>query len=144
MEINENNVSLFPVSDESAIEKIEKELKSFKGGNKAKAVSGHVAANLKSFCKNAQFAAAVIKSEKTLSDCCEEIMKKVGDSISDIEVYRRAAKFYFPGAVVKFSMQIEVDGKIEAAEETALGRESTPKRKKIKQESNVIQVSLFD
>ena len=137
----------------SAVEKIDKELKDFKGGNKEKAVSSHVAKTLKSFCKNSMFGDAVLKSIKTLSDCCHEVMKGVGSSISDIEVYRRAARFYFPGAKVTFSMQIEVDGAVSDAEasDTTMPAEALRKKPsmgkaaaKVAAPAEKIQISLFD
>ncbi|MEG1998206.1 MAG: hypothetical protein RR051_07155, partial [Clostridiales bacterium] len=41
-------------------------------------------------------------------DCCEEIMKGVGSSISDLEVYRKAVQFYFPGADIQMKMTIDL------------------------------------
>lgn len=142
----------------AAAAKIESELKSFKGGRKETAVSSHVAKTLKAFCGNEEFALAVAKSKKTLSACCTEIMKSVGSSISDIEVYRRAAKFYFPGASVKFNMEIQIGGAAMLAEAPAeapavettrpaggarAGRTGA-KRAKSKADEKVIQISLFD
>lgn len=74
---------------EKAIEKIQKELKAFTGGNKEKAVSKPVAETLEMFCKqNEEFAQAIYESDKTLSNCCKTIMEKSGNAISDIEVYK--------------------------------------------------------
>lgn len=62
---------------EKAIEKIQKELKAFTGGNKEKAVSKPVAETLEMFCKqNEEFAQAIYESDKTLSNCCKTIMEK--------------------------------------------------------------------
>lgn len=92
-----------------AIEKIEKELRAFKGGNKESAVKESVAAALKEFAgQDQEFAQAIVQSEKTLSDCCAAVMKGVGNSISDHEVYRRAVQFYFKGADVRFQMVVEM------------------------------------
>lgn len=140
-----------------ATAKLDAELKAFKGGRKEAAVSSHVATTLKQFCKNEQFAMAVANCKKNLSACCEEIMKSVGTSISDIEVYRRAAKFYFPGSVVKFSMEIQIDGVSTAAEAptdvlspAAASSTNAPRKRtaldkpKKKGDSNIIQISLFE
>jgi hypothetical protein len=63
-----------------------------------------------SFCEqDAEFAQAVAQSEKTFEDCLKEIAKGVGRAISDIEVYKRAARFWFPGAEVDFTMTIRVN-----------------------------------
>lgn len=94
-----------------AIEKIDKELESFKGDPKAAAVKTHVADVLKSFCEQEEeFAQAIIQSEITLSDCCKEILKGVISSISDLEVYSKAVKCYFSTATISFSMAINLSG----------------------------------
>lgn len=94
-----------------AIEKIDKELKGFKGDPKATAVKTHVADVLKSFCnQDEEFAQAVAQSEITLSDCCKTILQGVGNSISDLEVYSKAVKCYFSTATVNFSMAINLSG----------------------------------
>ena len=59
------------------------------------------------FCEQkAELADAVLQQEKTLGDCCEQIMKGCGSSISDIEVYAKAVEFYFPGAKVEMKMTV--------------------------------------
>lgn len=94
---------------EKAIEKIEQEMKSFKGDKYGQAVGASVAEALKDFARqDGEFAQAIIQNDKTVSDCCAQIMKGVGGSVSDIEVYRRAAAFYFPGATVRFQMMIDL------------------------------------
>lgn len=97
---------------EQAIQKLEKELKAFKSAdNKAKAVQSAVADALKSFCEqDDEFAQAVVQNDKTLSDCCESCMKGVGNSISDIEAYKKAVNFYFSGADIKMTMKIDLIG----------------------------------
>lgn len=101
---------------EQAIEKLCKELGEFKGGQKEQAVSKYVANTLKSFClQDEEFAQAVVQSGKTLSDCCTEIMKDTKNYISDNEVYRRAAQFYFPGSDIIFSMKINLSASAEKA-----------------------------
>lgn len=93
----------------TAIEKIDKELKSFKGANKEKAVSKAIADTLKNFCRqDNEFAQAIVQNDKTLSDCCAAVMKGVGNSISDIDVYKKAVEFYFPGAGIEFTMKIDL------------------------------------
>lgn len=136
----------------SAAEKMDAELKDFKGGQKAKAVSSYVAKAIKQFSKNERFAAAVVASKKTLSDCCTKVMENVGSSISDIEVYRRAAAFYFPGCKVAFKMEIEVDGvqtpteeisePVEPSKQAAV--QSKPKQARKAANKSVMQISLFD
>jgi len=79
-----------------------------------------VAKTLISFCDDERFARAIAESEKTLSDCCKAIMSDVGHSgISDLEVYKRAAEFYFPTATVLFKMEICLDAQEELEREAA-------------------------
>ncbi|MGN0539816.1 MAG: Cas9 inhibitor AcrIIA9 family protein [Candidatus Fimenecus sp.] len=97
---------------EKAIEKLDRELKAFRGTDiKATAVKDAVADTLKMFCEqDEEFAQAVVQTDKTLTDCCESIMKKVGQSISDIDTYKQAVNFYFAGAVINFKMTIDLTG----------------------------------
>lgn len=97
-------------------EKLENEMKEKINGRHASAVRPAVYAQLLDFCEqNEEFAQAVLDSEKTLNDCCEEIMKGVGSSISDIEVYSRMVRFYFPGASVEFQLCINLAADAEAS-----------------------------
>ena len=100
-----------------ATEKIAKELKTFKGGNKETAVSKFVASTITHFCEQSEkFAAVVAKTPRTLSDCCAEIMSGVGTSVSDIDVYRKAVKHYFPDSEVHMTMEI-ITGEVPPDEE---------------------------
>ena len=91
-------------------EKIQKELTEAqnKGSQKVKAVSSHVAEKLIKFAENKTFGLAIQESESTLSECCKEILKDVKSHVSDIEVYKKAAQFYFPTADIEFTMDILV------------------------------------
>ena len=120
----------------TAQEKIDKELKEFKGGNKEKIVSTHVAKTLKQFCQNVDFATSVNEKKGTLSDCCKTIMEKTGSSVSDIEVYRKAASFYFPKTKINFTMEIQLD-----MPERISTAKSYPKKESKSNDS--IQISLF-
>lgn len=107
----------FPYS-RLAVEKIAEELKTFKGDRYGEAVKKHVASTLTHFCEqNEQFAEVVYKTKRTLSDCCAEIMKGCGTSISDIDVYRGAVRHYFPNADIEFHMTITLNGDAPTAEE---------------------------
>ena len=105
---------------ERAISKLQQELKEFQSNdNKAKAVKDAVADALIDFCKqDDEFAQAIVKSDKTLSDCCNATMKGVGNSISDLEVFKKAVKFYFSTADIQFKMAIDLCGNIGEAEKT--------------------------
>lgn len=112
-----------------AVEKIDAELKGFVGDRYASAVKNHVAATIKHFCEeNEQFARVVYETKRTLSDCCKEIMKGCGNSISDIDVYRGAVKNYFPNAEIDFHMTIKIKGDPPTAEEMARVPKDKPKK----------------
>lgn len=98
---------------DKAIEKLKSEKKAFKGSNKETAIKKALCDALTDFCKqDEEFAQAVAQNEKTLSDCAKEIMKDVGSSISDIEVYRRAVQFYFAGAEIHMTMRVDLCGSL--------------------------------
>ena len=69
--------------NELAIAKIDKELAAMGNcGQKESAVKSHVARTLKEFCgQDAEFAQAVVQTEKTLGECCKKIMQDCGTSI---------------------------------------------------------------
>lgn len=97
-------------TQKKAIEKIYKEIEEFKGDKYGQVIYKPVAEALKQFCDNERFAAAILESDKTLSDCCKDVTKGVTKSLSDIDAYRKAVQFYFPEANVKFDMRIILSG----------------------------------
>ena len=98
-----------------ALNKLEEGKKNV-SGNKEKAMAPAVKAQLKSFCRqDAEFAQAVAQGG-TFADCMKEVAKGVGSSISDLDAYKKAVRFYFPGAEVKMQLTIDLIGK--AAGET--------------------------
>lgn len=103
-----------------AITKLTDELTEFKGDRYGETVKSAVAETLMDFCnKSEDFAAIIAASDKTLSECIAAIMKGCGRAISDIEVYRRAVRFYCPDADVQFDMVISMPGKAEKQEPAA-------------------------
>jgi len=125
----------------AAVEKIAAELKDFKGGNKESAVKTFIASTLTHFCEQeVRFAKAVLFTTRTLSDCCGEVMKGCGNSISDIDVYRAAVKHYFPNTEVHMKMEVHFTGADPTNEEltrpsTVKSAEPKPKKEKAKTES---------
>lgn len=85
------------------------EIKESNWGRKEFLIAVHVVDNLILFAKNEEFCLAIKNSEATLKDCCKEIMKDVGNHISDIDVYRKAAQFYFKDAEIEFNMSIIIN-----------------------------------
>lgn len=102
-----------------AVEKLKKEQKGVTGRHEAIMASA-VAAQLQAFCQqDAEFAQAVVQGG-TFADCMKKVAEGVGQSISDLEAYKKAVQFYFPGAEVSMKLTIDLIGK--AAE----GHESEP------------------
>ena len=63
---------------------------------------------LASFCEqSAAFAEAVMAEGKTLVGCLDSF-KVAGQNLSDLEVYRMAAQYFFPEAVIEHRMEIKV------------------------------------
>lgn len=79
------------------------------GGDKyVAAMKNEVCDTLNEFCsQDDEFAQAVVQGG-SFGDCMAAVAKNTGSSISDIEAYRRAVAFYFPGAGVHFEMRIDL------------------------------------
>lgn len=94
-----------------AIEKLKKEKHACKNlSKKAEVVKNAVYTALCDFCKHQEFAQAVEQTDKTFQECCETCVKGTGNAVSDLELYRRAAQFYFDGADVQFHMHVHLPG----------------------------------
>lgn len=77
-------------------------------GQKENAMAPSVREALTDFCRqDAEFAQAVAQGG-SFEDCMAAVAKGVGGSISDLEAYRKAVRFYFKGADVRFRMEIDL------------------------------------
>ena len=97
-------------------------------GQKEKAMAGAVFTAMKDFClQDEEFAQAVVQGG-SFADCMKKVASGVGSSISDLEAYKKAVQFYFPGAEVKMQLTIDLIGKAAGpkAEEPAPVQESAP------------------
>ena len=93
-------------------------------------IKTYVHSALAGFCKqNESFAKAIIDGG-TFAECIKYCTEGIGGNtgISDIDIYRRAVQFYFPGARVDFKIQIMTDGA-----QTVIHEE--PEREKMKTET---------
>lgn len=92
-------------------------------GNKERAVCAAVQEALSDFCRQeAEFAQAVLDNDGGFGDCLREVVKNTGSCLSDVEAYRRAVHYYFPGAEVRVTMRVDLVGKaadLQSAEKTA-------------------------
>ena len=92
---------------EQAKGKLEQGAKGIKGQKEA-AMKGAVKSTLLDFCRqNEEFAQAVVQGG-TFPECMTAVAKGVGSSISDLEAYKKAVGFYFPGADVTMQMRIRL------------------------------------
>lgn len=95
-----------------ALEKLDKEQKAV-NGQKEKVMAGPVLAAIKDFCKQEEeFAQAVVQGS-TFADCMKAVAQGVGNAISDIDAYKKAVQFYFPGAKVQMQLSIDLIGDAE-------------------------------
>ena len=125
----------------TAIDKLNAENKAFKGDNKAKAMRSAVLDALIGFCKqDGEFAQAIAQNDSTFSDCMAAVAKGVGQSISDLEAYKKAVQFYFPGAKIKFNMTIDLIG--DAAIDTNITM--TTNIEQVDKGKSVLEISLDD
>ena len=80
-------------------------------GQYQRAVAPETAKALMEFCKQEpEFEQAIEQSGVDFQCCLDKVIKGVGESISDLEVYTKAAKFYFSTAAVHFHMTIDLSG----------------------------------
>lgn len=92
-----------------AVAKLEKEKAAVKG-QKETVMAGAVMKTLKDFClQEEEFAQAIVQGGSFV-DCMKAVAKGVGTSISDIDAYKKAVQFYFPGAKVKMQLSIDLIG----------------------------------
>lgn len=99
----ENMDKISPIIIQQAKEKIK--TSGAKLGQKERAIEKATAETLKQFCnQSVEFSRAIAESDKTFDGCLSEIVKGVGSSISDFDVFTKAVQYYFPGAVVEFKM----------------------------------------
>jgi len=103
-------VEKFTTAEEKLKSEYEKFKSSAKSSTKEAMVSRPVLEALLNFCEDESFSAAVLANPNTLQDCLSAIMKGAGSVISDLEVYQRAAAFYFPNAKISFHMTIDTNG----------------------------------
>ena len=99
---------------DEALKKLRSEFQSGKYDKYGQVMKMDVLCQLESFIEqDEEFAQAVVQGG-TFEDCMKAVAKSCGQSLSDVEAYRRAVAFYFPGAKVKMQLTIDLIG--EAAE----------------------------
>ena len=91
-----------------AVDKLRGELLAGKFDRYANIMKKDVEAALKDFCRqDEEFAQAVVQGG-TFEDCMKKVATNCGNGLSDLEAFRRAVQFYFPGADIQFQMKIDL------------------------------------
>lgn len=95
---------------EQAKERLQKESEA-KLDRYGEAMKNAVKEALLNFCRQEEeFAQAVVQGG-SFKDCMAAVGKKVkNNAISDLEAYKAAVEFYFPGAAVSMKMNIDLCG----------------------------------
>lgn len=99
--------------NDMAIKKIQTELAAFNGGNVENVMKKEVATALCDFCRQDKAFADAVAHGGSFADCMASVAKNFGFGISDIEAYKRAVQFFFPGAVIEMKMTIDISGEAE-------------------------------
>ena len=95
---------------DQALKKIQAEYKSGKYDRYGQVMKADVLRQIEDFIEqDDEFAQAVVQGG-TFEDCMKAVAKSCGQALSDVEAYRRAAAFYFPGANVKMQLTIDLIG----------------------------------
>lgn len=90
-------------------EKLTAELTNAKLGRHETEVKNAVLRTICKFCEqNAEFKQAIEQSDKSFANCLKATVKGAGTSLEDLEVYKRAVAFYFPGADIKCTMTLDL------------------------------------
>ena len=99
-----------------AKKKLETEWKTGQYSRYAAAMKDAVLEALDAFCRqDGEFAQAVVQGG-TFEDCMKAVARNCGNAISDLEAFRRAVQFYFPGADVQFQMSVNLCASVENEE----------------------------
>lgn len=107
---------------DKAMEKTTAERKAVKGQRET-IMADPVLDMIHEFCIQSEEFARAVAEGGTFADCMTAVAKGVGNSISDIDAYKKAVAFYFPGAEIKVQMQIVTEQKKERAKPIMLSLE---------------------
>lgn len=104
---------------DEAKEKLDRELKAGSFDKYGNAMKGEVHKALLDFCRQDKEFAQAVAQGGSFTDCMKAVGKCVtGNSISDIQAYGAAVKFYFPGAGIDVKMTINLCAEVEKQEES--------------------------
>ena len=110
---------------DQALKKLREGAKNVRG-NKESAMKDAVRATLETFCtQDEEFAQAVVQGGD-FPACMAAVARGVGRSISDLEAYKKAVQFYFPGAEIRMQMTIDLIGSAAVKEAPAPAEQKKP------------------
>lgn len=95
---------------DAAMKKLDGEFKSGSYDKYASAMKKAVREAIETFCKQDEEFAQAVAQGGSFADCMKAVAKNCGSSISDLEAYRRAVQFYFPGAEIRWTMTVDLIG----------------------------------
>ena len=90
-------------------------------GQKADAMKRAVRKTLEDFCRQDEEFAQAVAQGGSFGDCMKKVAEGVGNSISDLDAYRKAVQFYFPGAEIRMQMTIDLIGAAAAEKPQTMG-----------------------
>ena len=110
---------------DEALKKLREGAKNVRG-NKESVMKDAVRATLETFCtQDEEFAQAVVQGGD-FPACMAAVARGVGSSISDLEAYKKAVQFYFPGAEIRMQMTIDLIGAAAVKAEPAPAEQKKP------------------
>ena len=116
-------------------------------GTKENVMKNAVRDALAEFCRqDTEFAQAVVQGGG-FADCMKAVAKGIGGSISDLEAFRRAAQFYFPGADIAFHITVDLCASVseQGEPERKPNQKTEPKPEpKPKSKTGAIVIDLTD
>lgn len=71
------------------------------------------------FCRQDEEFAQAVYQGGSFGECMRSVAKGAGGALSDLEAYRRAVQFYFPGADIRMQMSINLCASVEGQESAA-------------------------
>ena len=110
------------VWQDKAIEKTTAERKEVKGQRES-IMADSVLDMIHEFCIQSENFARAVAEGGTFAACMAAVAKGVGNSISDIDAYKKAVQFYLPGAEIQVQMQIITEKKQEGTKPLVLSLE---------------------
>lgn len=102
-----------------AVEKLNHEYKGGDYDQYAQIMKQSVKQALENFCQQDEEFAQAVAQGGTFESCMKEVAKNCGNGISDLEAFRRAVRFYFPGSDIQFHMTIDLCASVRSVDDGA-------------------------